>query len=80
MKANNGDGAPGPDQVYSKIQDYVAHWNMAPTIRELATELDCGHSTVQRAIEKLEKDGSIKVHKRRSRGIVLKGRTRRAAQ
>jgi DNA-binding transcriptional regulator YhcF (GntR family) len=74
MKANNGDGAPGPDQVYSKIRAYVAHWNMSPTIRELATELDCGHSTVQRAIEKLEKDGAIQVYKRRSRGIVLKGR------
>lgn len=72
MRANSGDGAPGPDRVYKKIREYVENWNMSPTIRELAVELDCGHSTVQRAIAKLEKDGSILVYKRRSRGIVLK--------
>jgi DNA-binding transcriptional regulator YhcF (GntR family) len=79
MKANNGDGAPGPEQVYGKIRDYVAHWNMSPTIRELATELDCGHSTVQRAIGKLEKDGVLQVYKRRSRGIVLRGKSKRVS-
>ena len=74
MRANNSDGAPGPDQVYRKIRDYVSHWNMAPTIRELATELNCGHSTVQRAIDRLQQQGSIVVHRGRSRGIALTGK------
>jgi DNA-binding transcriptional regulator YhcF (GntR family) len=74
MRANKPDGAPNSKEVYGAIYSYIAHWNMAPTIRELAQELDCGHSTVQRRIIELERDGSIVVYQRRSRGITLTGK------
>jgi DNA-binding transcriptional regulator YhcF (GntR family) len=73
MRANNADGAPSAEQVYNAIYHYVSHWNIAPTIRELAEDLNCGHSTVQRRIIELEKSGSITIHGKKSRGIVIKG-------
>jgi DNA-binding transcriptional regulator YhcF (GntR family) len=74
MRANNADGAPSADQVYSAIFQYVSEWNMSPTIRELAENLDCGHSTVQRRISELASKGSILVYGGKSRGIVIKGK------
>jgi DNA-binding transcriptional regulator YhcF (GntR family) len=74
MRANSESGAPNSTAVYNAIYSYIAHWNISPTIRELAQELNCGHSTVQRRIIELEQDGSIVVYQRRSRGIALTGK------
>lgn len=74
MRANNENGAPNAEQVFQEIRNYVAHWNVSPTIRELAQNLNCGHSTVQRRILELASSGAITVYGRRSRGIVIRGR------
>jgi DNA-binding GntR family transcriptional regulator len=71
MRANNIEGAPGKEQVYEEIRAYISHWNIAPTVRELASALNCGHSTVQRRIIELASDGKIRVYGNRSRGIVI---------
>lgn len=74
MRANNIDGAPSADRVFQEIRAYVSHWNISPTIRELAHNLNCGHSTVQRRILELASSGAITVYGGRSRGIVIKGK------
>ena len=72
MRANNADGAPSAQRVFDEIRSYVSHWNMSPTIRELAQNLDCGHSTVQRRLLELASNGAIMIYGGRSRGIVIK--------
>jgi len=46
-------------------------WNQAPTVRELADLLDCGNSTIQRAIDSLERQGIIARRPRVSRGLSI---------
>lgn len=72
MRANNPDGAPTAERVFDEIRSYVAHWNISPTIRELAESLDCGHSTVQRRLLELASNGTIVIYGGRSRGIAIK--------
>lgn len=72
MRANNQNGAPSVNAVYEEIFSYVSEWNIAPTIRELAASLNCGHSTVQRRILELASSGQIVVYGGRSRGIALR--------
>lgn len=59
MRANRPGGAPTPEEVFEAVRSYLETWNQAPTIRELTEYLNCGRSTVQRAMIKLEEDGWI---------------------
>jgi DNA-binding transcriptional regulator YhcF (GntR family) len=74
MRPNNETGAPSANAVYEEIYSYVSQWNISPTIRELAENLNCGHSTVQRRIVELASSGAIVVYGKRSRGIVIRGK------
>jgi DNA-binding transcriptional regulator YhcF (GntR family) len=71
MRARRPEGAPGPIEVFKEIRSYMHTWNQAPTVRELADFLECGNSTIQRAIDALERDGVIRRRARVSRGITI---------
>ena len=71
MKARRAEGAPGPQEVLQEIRSYMDSWNQAPTVRELADLLDCGNSTIQRAIDSLERQGVIARRPRVSRGLSI---------
>jgi len=70
MKARRATGAARPDEVLQAIRSHIGNFGFAPTVRELANLLDCGHSTIQRAVAQLEKDRQISIQKRIARGIV----------
>jgi len=59
MKANRPEGAPTPDEVLIAMREYMDTWNRSPTFQEMTEILNCGRSTVQRAVNKLEHDGWI---------------------
>jgi DNA-binding transcriptional regulator YhcF (GntR family) len=70
MKARRATGAARPDEVLQAIRSHIGNFGFAPTVRELASLLDCGHSTIQRAVAQLEKDRQISIQKKIARGIV----------
>lgn len=70
MKARRASGAAKPDEVLQAIKSHIGDFGFAPTVRELASLLNCGHSTIQRAIAQLEKDQQIRLQPKIARGIV----------
>jgi DNA-binding transcriptional regulator YhcF (GntR family) len=70
VKARRATGAARPDEVLQAIRSHIGNFGFAPTVRELAGLLDCGHSTIQRAVAQLEKDRQITLQKKIARGIV----------
>lgn len=71
MKARRAEGAPTPHEVFREIRSYMDSWGQAPTVRELKELLDCGTSTVQRALDVIEREGWIQRRSRVSRGIRI---------
>lgn len=71
MRARRPEGAPKPQEVFQEIRSYMDTWNQSPTVRELADILDCGNSTIQRAVDALEREGVIRRRIRVSRGISI---------
>ena len=63
-------------EVLDAIRAFVKRTGYAPTVRDLATELGRGHSTIQKAILDLAKDGKINRTPGVARGITVKGGTR----
>lgn len=73
MRARRLEGAPGPDEVYAEIRAHVERWNQAPTVTELTNTLDCGRSTIQRAIAALVAEKRLSRYSRAPRALkVLK--------
>ena len=70
MKAKRAIGAAKPDEVLQAIRNHIGDFGFAPTVRELASLLNCGHSTIQRAVAQLEKDRQIILQKKIARGIA----------
>jgi len=62
--------------VLDAIQEFVERFGYAPTVRELAGGLGCGHSTVQKALFDLVDEGKIKRVPGVARGIVVAGGVR----
>jgi DNA-binding GntR family transcriptional regulator len=75
VRANRSEGAPTAEEVLAAIKEHLLDWNQAPTITELTTKLNCGRSTVQRAISKLEGEGWISRRPKATRGLRI-GRIR----
>lgn len=71
MKARRAEGAPTPAEVFKEVREYMSTWGQAPTVRELKDILDCGTSTVQRALDTIEREGWIERRARISRGIRI---------
>jgi len=60
-------------RLYDYINKHIEKERVPPTVREIAREFGCVHSNVHRMLKLLERDGYIKVHPARPRGIeVLK--------
>jgi len=60
-------------RLYDYINKHIEKERVPPTVREIAREFGCVHSNVHRMLKLLERDGYIKVHTARPRGIeVLK--------
>ena len=59
--------------VVKEIRAFTRREGYAPTIRELAGALDCGHSTIQAALLALANEGKIKRTPGVARGIALVG-------
>jgi DNA-binding GntR family transcriptional regulator len=73
VRARRLEGAPGPDEVYAEIRAHVERWNQAPTVTELTNTLDCGRSTIQRAIAALVAEKRLSRYSRAPRALkVLK--------
>jgi DNA-binding GntR family transcriptional regulator len=75
MRSSRPQGAPTSDEVLEAIRNHLSHWNQAPTITELTTRLNCGRSTVQRAIASLEQERWIIRDRKKTRGLKI-GRIR----
>ena len=75
MRSNRPEGAPTKEEVLAAIRSHLNDWSQAPTITELTTSLNCGRSTVQRAIAALESEGWIIRRKKATRGLKI-GRIR----
>jgi SOS-response transcriptional repressor LexA len=59
--------------VFDFILEYIKNNRVPPTVREIAKDYGCVHSNVHRMLRLLERDGYIKVHPAKPRGIeVLK--------
>jgi hypothetical protein len=71
-KEDNVDGI-ATGEVMDAIRAFVKRTGYAPTVRDLATELGRGHSTIQKAILELAKDGKINRTPGVARGITVKG-------
>ena len=71
--AQNVREEPQSDPVLDAIQEFVERFGYAPTVRELAGGLGCGHSTVQKALFDLVDEGKIKRVPGVARGIVVAG-------
>lgn len=71
MKAKRAIGAARPEEVLHAIRSHISDFGFSPTVRELAGLLDCGHSTIQRALAQLEKDQQITSQKKIARGVTL---------
>jgi DNA-binding GntR family transcriptional regulator len=73
VKARRVDGAPRPDEVYAEIRAHIERWNQAPTVTELTDTLDCGRSTIQRAIAVLVAEKRLSRYSKAPRALkVLK--------
>ena len=60
-------------RLYDYINYHIEKERVPPTVREIAKEFGCVHSNVHRMLKLLERDGYIKVHPAKPRGIeVLK--------
>lgn len=60
-------------RLYDYINSHIEKERVPPTVREIAKEFGCVHSNVHRMLKLLERDGYIKVHPAKPRGIeVLK--------
>jgi DNA-binding GntR family transcriptional regulator len=75
MRPNRPEGAPTSDEVLAAIRSHLNDWSQAPTITELTTRLNCGRSTVQRAIAALEQERWIIRDRKKTRGLKI-GRIR----
>jgi SOS-response transcriptional repressor LexA len=60
-------------EVLDAIRAFVKAKGYAPTVRDLATELGRGHSTIQKAILDLARDGRIKRTPGVARSITVNG-------
>jgi SOS-response transcriptional repressor LexA len=60
-------------EVLDAIRAFVKRTGYAPTVRDLATELGRGHSTIQKAIVELANGGKITRTPGVARGITVKG-------
>lgn len=60
-------------EVLDAIRGFVKRTGYAPTVRDLAKELGCGHSTIQKAIVQLANGGKITRTPGVARGITVKG-------
>jgi DNA-binding transcriptional regulator YhcF (GntR family) len=60
--------------VLDAIRSYRSENGFAPTVRDLAELLGCGHSTIQRAIVDLEARGRISKTAGVARSIVVNKR------
>jgi SOS-response transcriptional repressor LexA len=63
-------------KVLDSIRLFVKREGYAPTVRELAADLGCGHSTVQEALLDLARGGEIRRAPGVARGIVVRGGSR----
>ena len=63
-------------EVLHAIRAFVKRTGYAPTVRDLATELGRGHSTIQKAILNLARDGKINRTPGVARSITVKGGVR----
>ena len=63
-------------EVLDAIRAFVKRTGYAPTVRDLAKELERGHSTIQKAILELAKNGKISHTPGVARGITVKGGAR----
>ena len=61
------------EEVFHAIRGFVKSNGYSPTVRDLAAILGVGHSTIQRALEDLVKDGKIQRANGVSRGMVVNG-------
>jgi SOS-response transcriptional repressor LexA len=60
-------------EVLDAIRAFVKAKGYAPTVRDLATELERGHSTIQKAILALARDGKINRTPGVARSITVNG-------
>jgi SOS-response transcriptional repressor LexA len=60
-------------EVLDAIRAFVKAKGYAPTVRDLATELERGHSTIQKAILDLARDGRINRTPGVARSITING-------
>jgi len=58
-------------RLYDYINKHIEKERVPPTVREIAREFGCVHSNVHRMLKLLERDGYIKVHPARPRGIEV---------
>lgn len=58
-------------KVYDFIVDYIRKERIAPTVREISEGCQTVHSNVHRMLRVLQKDGYVKLHTARARGIEL---------
>ena len=63
---------PTTASVLAFIRDYFAQYHMSPTLREIASMLSLGLSTIGRALDELEDQGYISRVRGRARTIVLR--------
>ena len=63
-------------EVLDAIRAFVKRTGYAPTVRDLATELGRGHSTIQKAILNLARDGKINRTPGVARSITVNGGAR----
>jgi len=79
MKARRAHGAPQAHEVLREVRSYVERWNQSPTISELCEQLDCGRSTIQRALAAMEQKGWVTRRKQIARSIVITPQGHKAA-
>lgn len=61
-----------PRTVASVIRWHLERFGYAPTVREIAIELDVSVSTAKRALDVLEEDGVIERDRGRARAIRIR--------
>jgi DNA-binding GntR family transcriptional regulator len=71
VKARRVDGAPRPDEVYAEIRAHIERWNQPPTVTELTNTLDCGRSTIQRAIAALVAEKRLSRYSKAPRALKV---------
>ena len=58
-------------EIFDFITDHIKKHRVPPTLREISKHKKCVHSNVHRMLRLLERDGYIKVHPARPRGIEV---------